>query len=852
MMMICKDKRCKTCPSVDMDGMFNKFNFKVPICKTSGVIYMITCGHCNIKYIGQTGNPLHLRINNHRSLCNKVKNNNTDVQSKYEFEHFKMHSFKHAKINILDIIDDDNNRIELENFYIIKYKTVYPYGLNDRVNNISVTAIKDSSCIYKEIVNNVNNNVQPFRMRSQNKRNQFINFNMYINDIDEAIVSKSNIVGYVKGKILGLKRSKARVLTRFIKEFKFRYYLVQDLVYDLLKFKLNKQDVLADTNSFTFKSYLIIDFKHKYMDTLQIPQLVNNQDLVACFPIKETYPKISFRYSQTLGSMAFNYAKFAKEILIEALEQYNCECDNSIFKDEFHNHIVTGNLNILEDNELIDVFKYGSKFRIIPKLNTNDIITNINNSVNEYVHKLSFRHNINIGHFGEWKAKFMLLVRNKVSNTPNIFPCTINQRVLRNKLTAVQDKFVITPVDKAGSNFGFVCKKYYAQILISEINASDTFEVSGTTPNNVKYLFINFLKRFNIAPSVKFPFMYCTPKFHKNPIKFRFITSSYECINKDISIILNLALDVLHDKVESESGNSWIIRNNSKVLETLLHCNENPGLPGNYMISTFDFSTLYTTLPHNDLIRCIVALYNKYIQSDIEVFYRNRKLIISKILFVEILKFSIKNSYVLFNNRLYRQKIGIPMGSNFSPNMANLYLHFYESQFLNKNHEVGRNRYKHTYRFIDDLISVNNRDVIYDIRTIYPRFLEISNTNSDDFSKGSFLDIDINIHNNRFLTKVYDKRREFDFDILGLPAYSSNIPSNMAYGIICSQFCRFADICMREQDFLYNCQLIIDKIGHNGFPAWLLRKYVVKFKNRKNRTIAKFRLDRGLNYFITF
>ena len=187
MMNICKDKRCKTCPSIDIDDMFNKFNFKVPICKTSGVIYMITCGKCNIKYIGQSGNPLHLRINNHRSLCNKVRNNSTDVQCEYEFEHFKMHPFKQAKINILDIIDDDNKRIELENFYIIKYKTVYPYGLNDRVNNVSITAVKDSSCIYKEVFSNITNNVQPFRMRSHSKRNLYIDFNMFISDIDEAI-----------------------------------------------------------------------------------------------------------------------------------------------------------------------------------------------------------------------------------------------------------------------------------------------------------------------------------------------------------------------------------------------------------------------------------------------------------------------------------------------------------------------------------------------------------------------------------------------------------------------------------------------------------------------------------------
>ena len=32
------------------------------------------------------------------------------------------------------------------------------------------------------------------------------------------------------------------------------------------------------------------------------------------------------------------------------------------------------------------------------------------------------------------------------------------------------------------------------------------------------------------------------------------------------------------------------------------------------------------------------------------------------------------------------QIVGILMGANFSPNLANLYLHFYESKFLCNNH----------------------------------------------------------------------------------------------------------------------------------------------------------------------
>ena len=852
--MKCKNKKCKTCPAVVVDEHVNRLNIEGPICKATGIIYMINCGYCNIKYIGQTSTPLHLRINNHRSLCNKVLSKDTDIQNRYEFEHFKLHPFNHAKIKILDVIDDYNNRIELENLYIIKYKTVYPYGLNDRVNNISVTAIKNETCIHKEIFSNITfDATRSIRRRSSNKINMYIDFNELVNDIDNAIVSKNNMVHYIKGKILGLKRSKAKIFTKYVRDFDFRYYLVKDLVFDLLKYKLNNQDWLNHTYVETFKSYLVINFEHKYIDALNIPQLIHNQALMSCFPIKETYPKISFKYSQTLGSMVFNYAKFSKELHIENLEHYVCECNQSLFKDEFHNHIITGNLNVLEDNELINIFNFGSKFRVIPKLNIHNMMSSIINNIDVYIHRLSFKFNVNIGQFNEWRSKVLENIRNKIAITPNTFRCTINQRVLRNKIREIQNRFVIIPVDKANSNFAFICKKYYAQILINEVNSNDTFELCNVNVSNIKDLFVNFLKPYHLSPSCyNIPFIYSIPKFHKNPVKFRFITSSFNCINKDSSIILNLSLNMLYSRIQNDCDNSWIINNNKKVIDAISYCNENPGMPGNFMLSSFDFSTLYTALPHSDLIRCIVALYNKYIDSDIEVIHKYKKITISKVQFVELLKFCIKNSYVIFNDRIYRQKIGIPMGSNFSPNLANLYLHFYESQFLSKSHVEGRNRYKNTFRFIDDLLSLNNRDILFDVRAIYPRFLEIKNTNNEPYRIGSFLDLEIKVDGNKFNTKVYDKRRDFNFNILGLPAFSSNIPNNMTYGIICSQFSRFASNCMLGEDFITNCQLIINKIYSNGYPNWLLKKYVKKFMYKKNRTIAKFDFDTDLINLIDF
>ena len=853
--MKCKNKRCKTCPAVIAEEHVVNLKLEKPICKTTGVIYMLICGCCNIKYIGQTSTPLNLRINNHRSMCNRNKTSNNDIQNKYEFEHFKLHSFNQVKISILNVTNDTNYRLELENLYIIRYKTAYPYGLNDRVNNVSVTSIKDSTCIYKEIFSDVmfNNNLVRNRRRSNNKRNIYIDFIEFVEDLNEAITSKSNIIGYIKGKILGLKRSKAYVLIDYVKDFEFQYYLIKDLVYDLLKFKLDNVNWINQNNSNTVNTYLVIDFEHKYIDTLNIPQLIHNQELISCFPIKETYPKISFKYSQTLGSMVFNYAKFSKELRIEDVEQYDCECENSVFKDDFHNHVVTGDINVLGDNDLINIFKFGSKFRLIPRLNIRNILNDINNRIDTYIHRLSFKFNINIGHFNEWKIKLLNSIRYKIINTPNTFPCTTNIQVFRNKIKEIQNKFIVMPVDKANNNFGFICKKYYAQILIDEINSSNTFEVNHTDLKSISELFISFLKPYNLIPSsFKIPFIYSIPKFHKNPTKFRFITSSFNCINKDCNVILNLALNILNEKVKEDCDSSWIIINNKKVLDAISECNSNPGIPGNYMLATFDFSTLYTALPHEDLIRCIVALYNKYINSEIEVLYRNKKVIISKVQFVKLLKLCVKNNYITFDNRIYKQIIGIPMGSNFSPNMANLYLHFYEQQFLSRNTPDGRNRYKNTYRFIDDLLSMNNRDILFDIRSIYPRFLEIKNTNSDPYRTSSFLDIDIKVVNNNFHTTIYDKRRDFDFEILGLPAYFSNIPYNMTYGIICSQFIRFSNICMIQQDFMYNCQLVINKIHANGFPIWLLKKYINKFTYNKRRSIVKFNLDRNMINYIDF
>ena len=111
--------------------------------------------------------------------------------------------------------------------------------------------------------------------------------------------------------------------------------------------------------------------------------------------------------------------------------------------------------------------------------------------------------------------------------------------------------------------------------------------------------------------------------------------------------MLNLILSELSNGIESESvifNNPTL--SNRNVLELLEECNGNIGSLGSHMITTFDFSALYTALPHDDIIRFLVALYNKYFMGDVGVMYTPKKIIISKDDFVQILEFCTRKSFV--------------------------------------------------------------------------------------------------------------------------------------------------------------------------------------------------------------
>ena len=75
--------------------------------------------------------------------------------------------------------------------------------------------------------------------------------------------------------------------------------------------------------------------------------------------------------------------------------------------------------------------------------------------------------------------------------------------------------------------------------------------------------------------------------------------------------------------------------------------------------------------------------------------------------------------------------IGIPMGTNSATLLADLFLHTFEYDFMVKTMKQDITKaiqFSNTFRYIDDLFSVNNVDVGNYMSAIYPSELELKDT----------------------------------------------------------------------------------------------------------------------------
>ena len=142
-------------------------------------------------------------------------------------------------------------------------------------------------------------------------------------------------------------------------------------------------------------------------------------------------------------------------------------------------------------------------------------------------------------------------------------------------------------------------------------------------------------------------------------------------------------------------------------------------------LSTYDISTLYTTFSHNlikeKLTELIGQTFNRegslYLAcNDKNAFFTSeqpkRYKLSSCQKMYDALHYFLDNTFIRFGSKLYRQIVGIPMGINYAPLVADLFLFCYERDFmlsLSDNNQADIMKlFNSTSRYLDDLLNIDN------------------------------------------------------------------------------------------------------------------------------------------------
>ena len=123
----------------------------------------------------------------------------------------------------------------------------------------------------------------------------------------------------------------------------------------------------------------------------------------------------------------------------------------------------------------------------------------------------------------------------------------------------------------------------------------------------------------------------------------------------------------------------------------------------------------------------------------------------------DALVYLLYNIFIRFGTKLYRQTIGIPMGTNCAPLVADLFLFCYERYFMKslsrENQADIIEAFNSTSRYLADLLNIDNIYFDQMVDRIYPTELQLNRANSSD-TEAPFLDLNVCIK------KVRERSRE--------------------------------------------------------------------------------------------
>ena len=139
--------------------------------------------------------------------------------------------------------------------------------------------------------------------------------------------------------------------------------------------------------------------------------------------------------------------------------------------------------------------------------------------------------------------------------------------------------------------------------------------------------------------------------------------------------------------------------------------------------------------------------------------------------------------------------------------------------------------FKSTSRYLDDLLNIDNPNCEQMFGQIYPTELQLNKVNSFN-TEAPFLDLNLSITNGIVSSRIYDKRDDFNFEIVNFPFLDGDVPHSPSYGVYISQLIRFDRVFSNVDDINNRNLFLTAKLLKQGYRYHKIRKSFSKFYHR--------------------
>ena len=280
-------------------------------------------------------------------------------------------------------------RLEREYAWMCRLQTVYPFGLNSKIRNIGI--VKENLNLEAYNIYNLGRYYDKSikRRGKRKKRRRGSGHNGTVTQVDIFMRSIVNLTVQLELKFI---RNRS---VKFIRKCMRRADLnvlpirIRKMLDDRQGF-VQRQLPKNKTSNMTKRLKFQVNFKHKAMGIINLRSIISRKEVRDLVPVEAVYkdvPMFYFKYQKNISREIFNFNSDDAFQTIEDLNNLACECDELIdrtFINDFYGHVLTGDLNIIQNEALKSIMKKGAKFRDSPDISLRQIEYSLIQDIKNY------------------------------------------------------------------------------------------------------------------------------------------------------------------------------------------------------------------------------------------------------------------------------------------------------------------------------------------------------------------------------------------------------------------------------------------------------------------------------------